>query len=96
MEDARQKEKRTGKSLAKTAGESSSREKLQPPTKRRKEGDAFGPGSDSEGEAPSRQKATMEEKLDFLVMAYKDLKERADARDAKEISAEDGTPSKGM
>ncbi len=51
---------------------------------------------DSEGEAPSGQKATMEEKLDFLVMAYKDLKERADARDAKEISVEDGTPSKGM
>ncbi len=37
MEEAKPKDKKSGKSLAKAAGEASSREKLAPPPKRRKE-----------------------------------------------------------
>ncbi len=105
MEEARPKDKKAAKSLARAAGESGGKEKLvesyhalgeilPPPLKRRKEAEASISGLGSEEEAPSRGRYTLEERLDFLTEAVFDIRRRMDV-ETKERAVEDDAPSKG-
>ncbi len=94
MEEARPKDKKVAKSLARAAGESGGKEKLPPPPKRKKEVEASVSGLESEEEAPSRGRYTLEERLDFLTEAVFDIRRRMDV-ETKERAVEDDAPSKG-
>ncbi len=94
MEEARPKDKKAAKSLARAAGESGGKEKLPLQPKRRKEAEASVSGLESEEEVPSRERYTLEERLDFLTEAVFDIRRRMDV-ETKERAVEDDAPSKG-
>ncbi len=99
MEKARPKDKKSGKSLAKAAGEASSREKLAPPPKRRKETSEQPSRAlvdDSDEEFLSERGPTGSvEPLDIKAAVLSLVQRMGDLEEHVKKAAESGAPSKG-
>ena len=100
LEEARPKDKKSGKSLAKAAGEASSREKLAPPPKRRKETSEQPSGAlvdDSDEEFLSERGPTGSvEPFDISAAVLSLVQRMGDLEEYVKKAAESGAPSKSM